>query len=188
MWTSAWDFPSLRAAAACRRVSFVLVSISRSSAPVNFFTLDFAAASTGSAPRSNVRFRTLPCVAFGSSDSARSSSRSPSTFSDIRVIRGGGGLLRRGRLDCHLFRGGRPFCGLGARRGERLALVEHNQLRRHQGDFVTGWHVIGVVERLFGPVPIDIAMGAGDANFDHGAMLPSLMPTAAIWKIGRAHV
>src|SRR3546814_12218435 len=55
----------------------------------------------------------------------RSSSRSPSTFSDIRVIRGGGGLLRRGRLDCHLFRGGRPFCGLGARRGERLALVEH---------------------------------------------------------------
>src|SRR3546814_9316594 len=65
----------------------------------NCFTLNRAAASTGSAPRSNVRFRTLPCVAFGSSDSARSSSRSPSTFSDIRVIRGGGGLLRRGRLD-----------------------------------------------------------------------------------------
>src|SRR3546814_3530608 len=127
IWTSDCDFPARRAAPACRLVSFVLVSISRSSAPVNFFTLDFAAASTGSAPRSNVRFRTLPCVAFGSSDNARSSSRSPSTFSDIRVIRGGGGLLRRGRLDCHLFCGGRPFCGLGARRGARLALVEHNQ-------------------------------------------------------------
>src|SRR3546814_19759700 len=103
----------------------------------NCFTLNRAAASTGSAPRSNVRVRTVPCVAFGRSDSARSSSRSPSTFSDIRVIRGGGGLLRRGRLDCHLFRGGRPFCALGARRGERLVLVEHNQLRRHRGTFAT---------------------------------------------------